>query len=154
MAAVPTSISNLRIASLRTWTSKAVPLAVRALLPAALALSCSDSSDSDSESEEVALTCGSPTDICYEYVGSYWTEGEVRDLCGATGQAGFRGTACPNEQRVGRCRYYPGAESDHQIVFVYYSPAFTAESAEADCSDLGANGAWSPLTEEFRRGPR
>ena len=113
-----------------------------AALLAALSPCCSEASDNGEETLE--LTCGGPPEICYEYVGSYWSEGNVKELCNATGQSGFRGTACPTEKRVGRCRYYPSGDFDHQILFDYYSPGFDASSAEADCTSLGENGNWSP----------
>ena len=110
----------------------------------ALALACSSSSNGNGGGSQqgASLTCGGPPHICYEYLGSYWTESNVRSLCDATGQSGFRGTPCPTDARVGGCRYYPSQKSDHEIKLDYYSPDFTQSSAHADCDSL--SGDWAP----------
>ena len=102
---------------------------------------CSEG-DSGEASAPVALTCGSSSQQCNHYVGPYWEEPQVRELCNATGQIGFNGSPCAADNLVGRCQYRPDRDADREILFHYYAPNFTSDSAREHCEGLGDSGDW------------
>lgn len=106
----------------------------------ALSVACGGSSKSGAPAV-ATLSCSLPAGgICLSVTAppAGFDSAGFNSACSTNG--GTPGTGCPAASQVGKCRL-PGGPPD--MIVVYYSPAFTAGTAQADCLAPPA-GTWIP----------
>jgi len=81
-----------------------------------------------------AGSCFNLPDLCTDY-GPGYTATQVQSSCKGPYSSG----ACPSANRVGRCLKWSGLPTE--VTFSYYSPGWTAQSAQNECGQ----GQWLGL---------